>query len=243
MKKQNNYRPYIIVASRTFFLILAQSIVSLVFYLKGSTSPWRESAAWYTVYGTIADIGCLSLLIPFCIKERLSFKQLIRFKNNRFLKDILTGVVLFVLFFPLIGMGGSFLVGKIMNINIEVMQYKGILTERILPHWAYLYSFFIWLPIWSLVEEITYQGFGLSHILEDSGKKWLAISYVGFWFTLQHSFFPLILDWRYIIFRFIAFAPLVLVFLIFFIKKQRLVPVIVAQYIMDFMVVWWTIKI
>ena len=66
---------------------------------------------------------------------------------------------------------------------------------------------------------------------------------VAFWWALQHSFFPLILDWHYKAWRFLAFLPGVIVFAVIYLLNRRLPPLIVAHWPMDIFAVLLTVKI
>src|SRR5438445_656033 len=65
---------------------------------------------------------------------------------------------------------------------------------------------------------------------------------LGFWWALQHSFLPLILDWKYVAWRFLAFLPGVVVFMLSYLKLRRLLPLIVAHWPMDILAILITLK-
>jgi hypothetical protein len=45
--------------ARIVFMLLGQAIFAVVFKLQGHASPWRVAGAWWTVWGTLVDVGCL----------------------------------------------------------------------------------------------------------------------------------------------------------------------------------------
>ena len=51
-----------LLPARTLFLIASQALFALIFYLRHDPHHLRTSAAWWSVYGTLADLGCLALL-------------------------------------------------------------------------------------------------------------------------------------------------------------------------------------
>jgi len=65
---------------------------------------------------------------------------------------------------------------------------------------------------------------------------------VAFWWALQHSFIPFIVEWRYVIWRFLFFLPGVLVFLLIYVRIRRLPPLILAHWAMDLMAAIFTLK-
>ena len=59
---------------------------------------------------------------------------------------------------------------------------------------------------------------------------------------LQHSALPLIADWRYIVWRFGAFVPGVLVSILIYRRTRRLAPMIVAHWPMDIAAAIFTVR-
>jgi len=49
-------------SARLAFAIAAQATVAFVFLIRGKAKPWLLAAPWWTVYGTLIDIGCLLAL-------------------------------------------------------------------------------------------------------------------------------------------------------------------------------------
>jgi hypothetical protein len=50
--------PLLMLIARPAFAIAAQAAVAGVFYFRGEAKPWPSAAPWWTVYGTLIDIGC-----------------------------------------------------------------------------------------------------------------------------------------------------------------------------------------
>ena len=53
--------PLLVVVGRTVFILLAQGIVALIFWWRGTREPWLAAGSWWTVYATLVDVGCLAL--------------------------------------------------------------------------------------------------------------------------------------------------------------------------------------
>jgi membrane protease YdiL (CAAX protease family) len=64
---------------------------------------------------------------------------------------------------------------------------------------------------------------------------------VVFGWALQHIALPFIFDWPYLIWRFLAFVPGVLLFVLVYRRTRRLPPLIVAHWPMDIAAVVFTI--
>ncbi|HKJ82043.1 MAG TPA: CPBP family intramembrane glutamic endopeptidase [Ignavibacteriaceae bacterium] len=233
----------LLIIARSIFLLLSQGIIALILLLMKDSDPWENSSKWWTVYGTITDIGCLTLVLVFLKKEKKKFWSIINFSYKRILKDILAGVLIFIIIFPVTGMLFSMLLNNIIydGVSFDVL-YPGMITDRVLPVWAYYYSLLIWWPIWSFTEEVTYQGYCMPRLIVYFKNPIKVIMLIGFFWALQHCFLPFIPDWRYLLYRLISFFPIVVALIFAYIKTGRLVPIIIAHYLMDFMAAWWTLK-
>jgi membrane protease YdiL (CAAX protease family) len=120
--------------------------------------------------------------------------------------------------------------------------FPGILGGRVLPLWAVIYSFSLWWMIWSPTEEMTYAGYSLPRAQALSGRTWVAVVLVGFWWAIQHSFLPFIPEWRNVVWRFLAFLPGVVVLLFIYLRTRRLAPLIVAHWSMDIIATVMTMR-
>ncbi|MGH9504833.1 MAG: CPBP family glutamic-type intramembrane protease [Terriglobales bacterium] len=222
-------------------MIVAQALVALVYIVRGHPSAWDAAAPWWTVYGTLADAGCLALLMKFTRREGIALRDLVGVIRLRLGGDIVLGIgcfLAFALFFSVPGLVASkFLFG-----TTHPPMYPGLLAKRTLPAWAVIYSLGAWWPIWSLTEEMTYNGYALPRIQALSGHKWIAVLTVGFWWALQHSFFPFILDWKYVVWRFLFFLPGVILMTLIYLGIRRLPPLVLAHWPMDLMAVLYTLK-
>jgi len=231
----------ILVLSRCILLIIVQGILALYFNSIGHQSPWESAAEWWTVYGTAVDISCLCLLIYALKKEGREISSLFDFNSNRIFKDLKSGILVYILIFPVIGLLYSMGIGYLLFNESTLNSITGQLAERTLPNWAFYYSVFIWWVIWSTTEEITYQAYSLPRLLSKYGQV-KTLLFIGFFWALQHSFLPLIFDWRYFFWRLLSFFPLVVGLMIAYMKIGRITPVIIAHALMDINAAYWTFK-
>lgn len=54
--------PLMVVVGRSVFMIAAQVVAVAVIWLRSHTWSWTSAAKWWTVYGTLVDVGCLALM-------------------------------------------------------------------------------------------------------------------------------------------------------------------------------------
>ena len=131
-----------------------------------------------------------------------------------------------------------FVVGGLLSCRLiygafQVNVFPGILGARVLPLWAVLYSRSLWWMIWSPTEEMTYAGYVLPRLQALSGRAGMAVALVGFFWTIQHPFLPFIPEWHNFLWRFLAFAPGVVVMALVYLRIRRRAPLIVAHWAMD----------
>ena len=227
--------PAMVMVGRSFFMIAAQALVAALFAVRGHPSPWNAAAPWWSVYGTLVDVGCLTLMAKFTRAEGIGLRDLIGPIRLRRGQEVLLGLGCLLLAMALFGAPGALatkLVFGTAHPNLELL-YPGLLFARRLPVWAVIYSFSLFWLIWSPTEEMTYNGYVLPRIQALTGRKWAAVLIVGFWWALQHSFIPFIWDWKYVLWRFLFFLPGVLGLTLVYLWIRRLSPLILAHWAMD----------
>jgi len=230
-----------LVLARCILLVCVQGMLAFYFSSKGDITPWESAAKWWTVYGNIVDVICLLLIIYVLKKEGKNISSLLDFSKTKFLKDLKSGLIIFFLIFPIIGLLYSIGTGILLFNESTLEQISGQLAERALPSWAYYYSILIWWIIWSTTEELTYQAYSLPRLMKKYGQVKVLL-FIGFFWALQHSFLPLIFDWRYMLWRLVTFFPLVVCLMISYMKTGRITPVIIAHALMDINAALWTFK-
>lgn len=228
----------LILPLRTFFLFLAQGLFYLFYHLNGKKNSWALAGKWWSVWGSLADLGCLLILIKLTKREGLTLVDLFKpFSKQLVWKALLN--LLIVLPFSAVG---SVLGSLIIYGSWHADLTPGVLYDRHLPVWGIVYSFIIWIPIWSATEEMTYNGYLATRIDSLKNQKWLTISVVCFWWAIQHSFLPFIPNWRYFAWRFISFIPCVLALVIIYMRTRNLSALVVAHLILDLGAVTATIS-
>ena len=234
--------PLALLVGRSTLFIAAQAVVAFIFVLRHHPSPWQAAAPWWSVYGNLADAGCLALLVWFTRKEGLRLRDLIGRVRWRWGLDLFIGIGLLFVIFPFFIVVGK--PASLICFGTPVPYlYPGLLAGRTLPLWATIYSLSIYLLIWPATEEMTYQGYALPRVCALCGSRWKAVALVSFVFALQHSFIPLIPDWRYIAWRFLAFWPAMVVMTSIYLRLRRLSPLIVAYLILDISAAMITLKL
>jgi uncharacterized protein len=234
--------PLVVLVARCVFMIAAQAVAVGVIALRSHVWSWNAAAKWWTVYGTLVDVGCLSLMAAFTRKEGIRLRDLIGRVRLRWGHDLWLGAGILCLAFPFF-VPGARVATWLAYRGGQPPLFPGMLAGRILPLWAVVYTFAVWLLIWSPTEEMTYQGYVLPRIEALSHRRWIAVTIVSFWWALQHVFLPFIPDWKYVVWRFVAFLPSMIVMTLLYLKVRRLPPFFVAHWTMDTIAIFMTLKL
>jgi hypothetical protein len=186
---------------------------------------------WWSVYGTIVDLGCLALLFWLTRKEQIRLRDLVSFSKSKLKADIFLGLGIFVVIFPISVIGGGMLAGLIAygSTNPDLPEFTFI---RTLPLLGVLYSRLLWWPLWSLTEELTYNGYTLPRLVEITKSRWLSVALVSFFWSSQHSFMPWV-NPQHGLYLLIMFIPLTIVLQIVYLRVRRLMPCIIGHWLMD----------
>jgi membrane protease YdiL (CAAX protease family) len=233
--------PLLLVVGRSGLIIAAQAVTFFWLRLRFHSGSWNDAAKWWTVYGTLVDLGCLALMALFLRREGIRLRDLIGRVRLRWGRDIFLGAGILLLVFPFFILAAP-AASRLLYGTTPLPAFAGLAAGRVLPLWAMIYSFSIWLLIWSPTEEITYQGYALPRLEVLCGSRWKAVALVSFWWAIQHPFLPFILDWKYFAWRFLVFLPSMVVLTLLYLKIRRLPPFFLAHWSMDTIALFMTLK-
>jgi hypothetical protein len=219
------------ILARSVLALLAQALTLWLFLGLNVPSPEMTVRHWWTVYGTLVDVGCLGLLGWLTRREGIRLRDLVGFDKDKLKSDVLLGVAIFALVFPLAVFAGG-MVGNLLAYGTLQPTYPEGGYLRALLLWGVVYSRLLWWPIWSFTEELTYQGYALPRLQAVTGRTWLAVTLVTLGWALQHSFLPWI-NVRHALYMLITFIPLSLAMQLIYLRIRRLTPLIVGHWLMD----------
>ncbi len=225
---------YSVKRMTTLLLVRIVLVVSFELFLVLLLS-WGEARPWWPFAMIATEAACLIILMTLLKEERKAFSsiQLMPFESalalgkitgflngkhseNRFV-NILLDILLFIALLLLLGFPAITLNGFLSE-NIPVLRDTD--TIGVLPNWA-LYLMIVLLPLTqACVEFPWFYGYIYPRLEvyfeEDSGNPRIvasikALLIVLIFFVLQAALIPLILNPEYIMWRAIAFIPLLLV--------------------------------
>lgn len=224
--------PLILVVTRPVLFLTIQALLALVLLAMHKPAPWRAAGAWWNVYGTLVDLGCLIGLRYFTRKEGIGLRDLIGPIRMRHWRDVFLGLGYFLLIFPLF-IAGGYLMQVLLWGSAAKAPIAYLIQAHSLPLWATAYSLTIWWFISSPTEEATFQGYALPRLQALTGRTWIAATIVGVCWAAQHSVLPFMPDWRFVLYRFFAFLPGVVAMMVIYLRTRRLTPLIFAHWPMD----------
>jgi hypothetical protein len=219
--------PALMLFVRSACAIAAQAMVAIVFALRSSPTPWRDSEPWLPVYGTLIDAGCLAFLWRLTRREGISLFDLVGFSRARLMRDVLLG-------FALIPPGLAFTLGGIYAAGWLVY---GTLTPPYLfgqlPLPAALYGVLVFPIVWGLTEQMTYNGYLVPRFQVLSHSTSRAVAIVASVWSFQHVVMPLTFDSKFMVFRLLSPVPFSVFQTLLYLRLRRLVPFAIPHAVMD----------
>lgn len=205
------------------FRIALFIIVGMLFALLTNQSL-QQASRWWSIICTVCNIITIALLMVVCKSEGITYKKLIGYEKGQGNIKYTLLIVLLMLF---LGMGGMY------GFGFVIYGYVPITMVQPIPIWLAVINAIL-LPLTIVFSELPlYFGYALNRIEKITGNKVIAVVYPMFFYALQHSFIPLLYDWKHILFRFLSFLPLMLVLGIIYYKKRKLVPLMVGHAVLD----------
>jgi hypothetical protein len=219
--------PLLMLAARPAFAIVAQALAAVILALRSSPAPWHDAEAWMPVYGTLIDVGCLTMLWRLTRREGIGFGDLIGYDKSRAGPDLLLG-------FALIPVGLALILG---GVSAAGWLVYGTLTPPYLfdplPLPAALYGVFVFPFIWGLTEQMTYNGYLAARFRVLLRSTSLSVALVSIVWSFQHAVMPLTFDPRFMAVRALAPLPFSAFQTLLYLRLRRLIPFAIAHALLD----------
>jgi hypothetical protein len=211
--------PYIMPIFRSALFITGGLLFAAI-----TNQSLNESIKWWPVLCIIFNAITILILVIVCKLEGFDYWDLINYKKGHL---NLKSTLLIIMLMLLIGVGGLFAFG------LAIYGYVPTILIQPIPIWIALINTIL-LPVTIVFAELPlYYGYSFNRIKDKTGSKFLAMSYIVFFYALQHSFIPLLFDWQYMLFRFLSFLPLIIVLGINYNKKRALAPLMIGHGFLD----------
>ena len=188
-----------------------------------TNKEYNELTNCWSIVCSIVNILLIILLVILTRIKKSNYLELINYEKGKTTKKEVLIICLIVLG---LGMGCMYLAGLIIYQKFPYMAPDMI---KPIPLWLAIIIFFI-LPITTaLAEDGLYLGCGVNNI----NNKYLKVIIPGFFFALQHSFIPFLLDFKFILYRFLSFLPLTIILCYIYSKKRNPLPIMIAHTLID----------
>ncbi len=219
-------------------LILGLMLLFLFLKLSGLDFQFPFLPDLSTIYFTVVNVLCFIILYQIIKREGRSFKELIGFRSDRILKDILFGFLwVFVLYIPFVIaiMGTMFIMyGPEFIHHFEtVFAGEGTMTFT-RPRWLMWFAAIVALVFPFLnapIEELMYRGYAQPLFIKHYQKVWVGILIPSIGFALQHVM--LAASFQGAIVYAIAFLFWGIGSGFIFHKQKRLFPLIICHFIVN----------
>jgi membrane protease YdiL (CAAX protease family) len=219
--------PALMLFARAALAVGAQALVAAIFALRSSPTPWQDAAPWFPVYGTLIDIGCLTLLWRLTRREGIRLFDLLGFERARLGRDALLGLALVPASLVFI-LAGTYGAGLLLYGTPSSPYFF-----QSLPLPAALYGVLVFPIFWGLTEQMTYNGYLVSRFQVLFRSTALAIAVVAFVWSLQHAFMPLTFDAKFMTFRLLSPIPYSVFLTFLYLRLRRLLPFAIAHALLD----------
>jgi membrane protease YdiL (CAAX protease family) len=208
------------ISSRPLFFLTLQSLIAIGFTVQGKIGPFEAAGAYWPLIAAAANGINFSLLLFVFKSEGSSYwVQIWNFEKKTVAKDILVMVGLFAAIAPIAYLP-NLIAAKVLFGTPEAVIP---LLFHPIPLWAAYLQLLVF-PLTIVFAELPlYFGYGMTRLKKAYGG-WCAFITASSFLTLQHCFLPFILDFKYLVWRFIMFMPLAFVLGLIYKWRPRLLP-------------------
>lgn len=211
-------RLYLLLPIRSLMFVGVFMLLSLM-----SGEKLENLFHWWSVIASIINVLVIGILLFLCKKQKITYGKLIQYEKGTCKWYVAFLIVVSML---MVGMGGMYLAGFICY---GVFPYLAPMLIAPIPLILAIVNLFL-LPITTtLAEDGLYLGLGVNYIK----NKWIAIFVPAFFYAIQHSFIPMLLDGRYIMYRFLSFLPLTLWICYWYYKTRNPLPIMIGHGILN----------
>jgi hypothetical protein len=226
---KNQSAPWLMLFSRSALFLFFQALIALILMAAGTKSAWSESARWWTLFVSFANVVSLYLLVRLFRSEGKNFWDILHISRETWKKDLLWLVAFGFIGLPIAAAPREPLAAAIFG---DSMVATKMLFQPI-PTWAFVLSFIFPLTIW-FSELPTYFGYCMPRLEAQLKNGWLAWMIASFFLAAQHMFLPFILNSGYLLWRVGMFLPFALVSGLALKYRPRLLPYfVIVHALMD----------
>jgi hypothetical protein len=189
---------------RPALALVAQVLVAGAFLLGGAQDPWRLAADWWLAWFGVVSIVNLGVLRLLLHREGRRLRDLYRFERVDRRTDLGWAAAALVISGPVAMLPNLLLGGALWG---EAATTGAELSFRALPVLAAVLLVITFPLIHAMAELPTYFGYVMPRLAAITGWRWRAMLVAALVLSTQHVFLPLLLDWRFVVWRALMFLP------------------------------------
>lgn len=202
-KRYPHARPWLILVSRSLLFLSIQGLIALFYLVSGSSHAWEDSIRWWLVGVTITNLISLWILAIAARAEGIRFWDYYRVEKHKIGKEVLI-------------LGGLLLIGGPLAYFPNPLLATLLWGDPIVPFnmmflplpGAIKYLLIVIFPISIALTEIpTYYLYVMPRLEAIGLGRWGSLIITTVVHSLQHVFFPFILDGKFIVWRGLMFLP------------------------------------
>jgi membrane protease YdiL (CAAX protease family) len=218
-----------VLISRTVLLVFSFFIIAWLFMLTNIPAAYESARAWWPLALIFINIIMLALLLFAVKREGATLASLIGFEKSKFKKDITSSLWM---------IPASMILAVVTTMGLGAVMYNlkppsDLMSLSTLPTWAMVITLTIHPLVNAFVEEMTYNGYVFPRLHGLMRSSWLPVVLVTFFFSLQHIAIPFAFDIKFLLWRFLSFVPLLLFWVLIYVKMGRLTSLIIVHWFMD----------
>ena len=197
--------PWLMLISRSVLFILIQGLLALILMATGTRSALDESARWWMLIVSLANIISIYFLVRLFSLEGKRYFDVIRFSRETWKTDLFWFVVASMVGIP---------IATVVKDPLAVAIFGDAMIPttmmfRELPTWAFILSFLFPITI-AFAELPTYFVYVMPRLEAQLKNGWIAWFIASFFLAAQHVFLPFIPDGGYLLWRLGMFLPFAL---------------------------------
>lgn len=220
----------IAVSMRTALFALTGAMMIIFFKFLNYPDAIAITQKYWFFQVLLANIATFIVLKLFLWQDGRTYRSIFGFRKQLFKRDIILAIVLLI---PsaILGVGGMIGSAYLIYGNAEIMK----VMNHSLPVIPAIVSLLLFAPSIALTETPVYFGYAYNKFAH-RGKSCTGLFLCSFFLALQHITIPMIIDWQYMLWRFLSFLPLAVMFGYFYKRTGRLLPLIIVHFLMDLQV-------
>lgn len=220
--------PWLILVIRIFLFGFIQALIAVVLWASGWTASFSESAKWWPISVVLANLICIFLMVRLFGREGIGYWDIFHIKKETVKNDIVAILLILLVLGP-VGFFPNLLLAKwLFGDNLTAL---GMYIHP-LPLWATLVAVVIFPLSQGLAELPTYFAYVMPRLERQVSIPWLAMALSAIFLAAQHICAPLILDYRFILWRLLMFMPFAFGVGIVLHWRPRLLPYLVIIHIL-----------